>query len=255
MASSRVFLLCVALQALAMASTLSALLTNTELLDVQGQIICPSSSCGLLQDIRYPFRKRGDPPGCGFPEYELICIDNKAIIYINSGKYFVTNISYTDNIFWVVDANLDNSSCPIPASNHRPYINSSGTNGIILLDTDTVTWAAFVNCSEMLRSDVISSSTGCCSGTYRLVDCQSTKNSFVYVFTTTFIPLVQSIKPSCNYLSMIPLGNRQLRAPYNATFEDVAKFMRNGFAVRFPYQNEDMTYRQIIKECMNDSRR
>jgi len=250
MASSRVFLLCVALQALAMASTLSALLTNTELLDVQGQIICPSSSCGLLQDIRYPFRKRGDPPGCGFPEYELVCIDNKAIIYINRGKYFVTSISYTDNTFWVVDANLDNSSCPIPESSQYPYAYGLQSENITLLYPDAITWAAFVSCSELIRSNAVSLYT---SVMYKPVDCRSTKNSLVYVFITKYSPEVGNIKPSCRYLSMTPLGSWHVRAPDNASFEDVVIFMRNGFSVRFPEQIEDRTYRFIINLCLNDS--
>ncbi|CAL4977413.1 unnamed protein product [Urochloa decumbens] len=197
---------------------------------------------------------QGDPSGCGVPEYELVCVDSKAVIHINTGRYFVTNISYTDKNFWVVDANLDNSSCPIPASNQRPYEYGLSSNGSsTLLITDTVTWAVFVSCSEILGSDVISSSTGCCSGMYSLVDCRSRKNSFVYVFTHTFFPWVRDIKPSCRYLSMIPLGNQQMSALDNATFEDVVKFMRDGFAVRFPYHREPITHRQIINRCLNDS--
>ncbi|CAO2204922.1 unnamed protein product [Urochloa humidicola] len=252
MASSRVFLLCVTLQALAMASTLSFLLINTEAVDAQGQTFCPSSSCGLLQDIQYPFRKQGDPPGCGFPEYELVCIDNKAIIHINTGRYFVTNISYTDNTFWVVDANLDNSSCPIPERNQHPSIYGLQSENITLLYPDAITWAAFVSCSELIGSNAISLSTSSYSVMYKPVDCRSTKNSLVYVFITSS-PWVGNIKPSCRYLSMIPLGSWHVRAPNNASFEDVIKFMRNGFAIRFPLQNEQWTYHWVINTCLNDS--
>lgn len=254
MASSRGFLLCVALQALAMASTLSVLPINTEAIDVQGQTFCPSSSCGFLQDIRYPFRKQGDPPGCGFSEYELVCIDNKAIIHINTGRYFVTSISYTDSTFWVVDANLYNSSCPIPERNRRPYADGLQSKSFSLLRPDAFTWAAFVSCSELIASDIIPSSTGFLSDVmYKPVDCRSTKNSLVYVFITTITPRVGNIKPSCRYLSMIPLGSWDVMAPNNASFEDVVKFMRNGFAVRFPVKIEDRPYRVIINHCLNDS--
>ncbi|CAL4977405.1 unnamed protein product [Urochloa decumbens] len=253
MASCRGFLLCVALQALAMASTLSVLLITTEAVNFQGQTFCPSFSCGHLQDIRYPFRKQGDPPGCGFPEYELVCIDNKAIIHINTGRYFVTNISYADNTFWVVDAYLYNSSCPIPESNQHPYVYGLQSKNITLLYPDAVTWAAFVSCSELIRSNVISLSTSFLDVMYKPVDCRSTKNSLVYVFITTFSPWVGNIKPSCRYLSMTPLGSWHVRAPNNASFEDVVKFMRNGFAVRFPEQIEESTYRVIINLCLNDS--
>lgn len=254
MASSRVFLLCVALQALTMASTLSVLPINTEAVDVQGQTVCPSSSCGLLQDIRYPFRKQGDPPGCGFPEYELVCIDNKAVIHINTGRYFVTNISYTDNKFWVVDVNLDNSSCPIPDRNQHPYIYGLQLENMSLLYPDALSWAAFVSCSEPIRNNAISLSTSFCNNMYKPVDCRSEKNSLVYFFITSS-PWVGDIKPSCRYLSMTPLGSWHVRVPNNASFEDVIKFMRNGFAIRFPEKSEDWTYHWIIGTCLYDSKR
>ncbi|CAO2174342.1 unnamed protein product, partial [Urochloa humidicola] len=253
MASSRGFLLCISLQALAVVSTLSVLLITTEAVNVQGQTFCPSSSCGLLQDIRYPFRKQGDPPGCGFPEYELLCIDNKATIHINTGRYFVTNISYADNTFWIVDAYLFNSSCPIPESNQHPYVYGLQSKNITLLYPDAVTWAAFVSCSELIRSNVISLSTSFLDVMYKPVDCRSTKKSLVYVFITTISPWVGSIKPSCRYLSMTPLGSWHVRAPNNASFDDVVKFMRNGFAVRFPMQREALTYHWVINTCLNDS--
>lgn len=245
MVSSHGFLL--SLQALTMVSTI---MTNTGVIATQGQAFCPSSSCGHLQDIRSPFRMQGDPQGCGFPEYELVCIDSKAIIHINNGRYFVSSISYSNSTFWVVDANLDNSSCPIPASNQRPYINGLPSEGRTLLDPDTVTWAAFVSCSEML-SDVSSSFLSCCSGIYRLVNCRSTKNSFAYAFTT-FFPIVGYIKPSCRYLSMIPLGSRHVKPPDNASYEDIVKFMKNGFSVNFPYRN-GWSYHRVINTCLKDA--
>ncbi|CAO2193334.1 unnamed protein product [Urochloa humidicola] len=52
---------------------------------------------------------------------------------------------------------------------------------------------------------------------------------------------------------MTPLGSWHVRAPNNASFEDVVKFMRNGFAVRFPMQREASTYHWVINTCLNDS--
>ncbi|XP_052165597.1 rust resistance kinase Lr10-like [Oryza glaberrima] len=86
-------------------------------------------SCGHLQNVSYPFRRRGDPRSrrCGFRSYELDCSsdDGKATIRINTGKYYVSSIDYTASIFWVVDANLQddaNSSCPLPRSDQLPYV-------------------------------------------------------------------------------------------------------------------------------------
>ncbi|TVT98625.1 hypothetical protein EJB05_56060 [Eragrostis curvula] len=135
----------------------------------QEKLDCPFFSCGHLQDIRYPFRLQGDPPGCGVRAYELVCSDNKTIIYINRGRYFVTNISYTESIFWVVDANLDDSSCPIPETNQHPYTYGLQSEDTIQLYPDATTWAAFVNCSQPvgIGSNVLSNPTTSFNVTYK----------------------------------------------------------------------------------------
>ncbi|GJN06021.1 hypothetical protein PR202_ga23706 [Eleusine coracana subsp. coracana] len=233
--------------------SLIAVLTKTAAAADQEKLICPFFTCGHLQDIRYPFRMQGDPPGCGVPAYELVCTDGKAIIHIGTGRYFVTNISYPDSIFWVVDANLDNSSCPIPERNQYQYgLESEGT---IQLYPDVVTWSAFVNCSQLvgIGSNGVSSFISSINVTYKPVACPNRKNSFVYVLTSSYAPpFIGNMEPSCRYLSMIPLGSSLVTVPDNASYEDIVKFMRNGFAVRFPFR-EGWTYRWIINQCLNDS--
>ncbi|KAL6627552.1 hypothetical protein ACP70R_031278 [Stipagrostis hirtigluma subsp. patula] len=220
--------------------SLVAVLTKTGEAVAQEKLSCPYFSCGNLQEIRYPFRMQGDPPGCGVQAYELVCSDSKAILHINTGRYFVTNISYTDSIFWVVNANLDNSSCPIPERNQHPYPYGIQSGDSIQLYPDAIMWAAFVSCSQVIKSNVSP------------VACRSTTNSFVYVLTTSSV-WVGNIEPSCRYMSMIPLGSSLVTAPHNASYEDVVKFMRNGFAVRFPLQEARWTYRWIMNTCLNDS--
>ncbi|CBI75521.1 receptor kinase, putative, expressed [Triticum aestivum] len=217
----------VILLALAISSTLSVLLAKTGAQDTLGQAVCPSFSCGHLQDIQHPFRLRGDPPGCGLREYELFCSDSQAIIHIDTGRYLVTNISYSDSVFWVVDASLDNSTiCPIPQRNQRPYIYGLQSANTILLYPDSGQWAAFVSCSRMIKNNAI----------YRPVACRSTNTSFVYVLTTVLSYWSKNVEPSCGYLAMTPLGSWHPRPNGFASYdyEDVVKFMRTGFAVRFP---------------------
>ena len=105
-------------QALLVFISVTAVLT----VDAGGQGQCPPFSCGDLHNISYPFRRPGDPPECGVTAYELVCSHGKARIRINTGTYFVTSINYTDQSFWVVDANLDmHSSCPLPRWDQLPY--------------------------------------------------------------------------------------------------------------------------------------
>lgn len=240
------FLHSVILQALVISSTLSVLLKKTEAADILGQPVCPSLSCGHLQDIHHPFRLRGYPPGCGVQEYEIVCSDSQAIIHINKGRYFVTNISYSDSIFWVIDASLDNSSCPIPERNQRPYILGLRSANMTLFSPVTAKWASFVSCSRIVKDNAI----------YRHVACRSTNSSFVYVLTTEDSYSVQNVEPSCGYLAMTPLGSWRLRPNDYASYdyEDTVKFMRDGFALRFPRPYQDWTYSFIINTCLDNSR-
>lgn len=248
MMNSGAFLHSVILKAFTISSTLSVLVISSEAADILGQAVCPSFSCGHLQDIHYPFRLRGDPPGCGVQEYELICGDSHAIIHINRGRYLVTDISYSESIFWVIDANLYNSSCPIPNRDH-PYVFGMESANITLLRPYTSTWATFVSCPRIIKDNVF----------YRPVACRSTNSSFVYVLTSMFSFSVGNVEPSCRYLAMIPLGSVCIRAPDSISYdyENIVKFMRNGFAVQFPFefQNTPWTYSWIINTCLNDSMR
>ena len=79
------------------------------------QIQCSTSSCGDIKNIKYPFRLKGDPAGCGNPDFELSCSQsNKTILEYHSGKYYVKRISYDDHIITLVDVKLANGSCDLP---------------------------------------------------------------------------------------------------------------------------------------------
>ncbi|KAL7215692.1 hypothetical protein ACSBR1_027777 [Camellia fascicularis] len=59
---------------------------------------CDSSSCGNIQNIRYPFRFEGDPENCGKKIYELACHNNHPVLNLFSGgKYnYVKAINYNN---------------------------------------------------------------------------------------------------------------------------------------------------------------
>ena len=85
--------------------------------------ICSPSSCGDIRNISYPFRLQGDPPSCGYPEYELICENNRTLtINLQGGKYkgkfLVTQINYHDSTIVVVDPGLKKAKCWISSPLH-----------------------------------------------------------------------------------------------------------------------------------------
>ncbi|KAM3318207.1 hypothetical protein ACQJBY_035764 [Aegilops geniculata] len=195
--------------------------------DIQGRRhACPPFSCGHLQDVRQPFRRRGDPGECGVTLYELACTDSRATITINSWTYFVTEINYANSSFLVVDAKLDlSSSCPIPRQNPQPYLfglqRLEGSEYMYELAPRSVMFATFVNCSQEVRNN----------SPYLPVACRSTSSSFVYVLIGDPTDIF-ALKPSCGYLAMTILEGE--RSPYYANYGDVVESMRNGFAVSFP---------------------
>ena len=71
---------------------------------------CRPSSCGDNQNISIPFRLKGDLLGCGHPDpaYELVCENNRTILY---GKYFVEEINYHNYTIKVIVAGLEKTNC------------------------------------------------------------------------------------------------------------------------------------------------
>ncbi|KAF7849535.1 hypothetical protein BT93_L0655 [Corymbia citriodora subsp. variegata] len=68
-------------------------------------------SCGKIKNISSPFRLKGDPKSCGDPKYELACIKNHTILNLNSSKYYVQNIDYTNYTIRVADIHMTKGNC------------------------------------------------------------------------------------------------------------------------------------------------
>uniref|UniRef100_A0A0D9UW28 Protein kinase domain-containing protein n=1 Tax=Leersia perrieri TaxID=77586 RepID=A0A0D9UW28_9ORYZ len=237
-------------------------LASSEQIMLKGGIEkCPSFSCGHLKGVSAPFRCAADPPECGRKTYELICSDTKATILIDNATYYVKEIDY--DRFWVIDSSV-NSSCPLPGWNHLPDQYEHKVSGnmieVELAPAETQIQANFVRCSQEVKNIA-----------YRPVNCASSNYSFVYVLLSTNYSstldfmgnlepstldydYIGSLEPSCGYLAMTPLGGirRRTVVSSNASYEDVIKFMREGFAVRFPHS---YVYRGTgsIKECLTYS--
>uniref|UniRef100_A0ACD5W529 Uncharacterized protein n=1 Tax=Avena sativa TaxID=4498 RepID=A0ACD5W529_AVESA len=209
---------------------------------------CPPFSCGHLQDISSPFRRRGDPLECGVGAYELGCTSSKATIHINTGTYYVTAINYTNSYFRVMDTNFDtNSSCPLPLWNRLPYAGSIlDSHGFWDLSIRSGYTACFANCSRAVTNN----------GAYKPVDCLSADNSHVYVWV--YDCSVQELEPYCGYLAMIPFGdeyssNMQLQLQ-GASYADIIQLITKGFTVHFPeeeYRKPSLS--KVTNICLNNS--
>ncbi|XP_047052792.1 serine/threonine-protein kinase-like protein CR4 isoform X1 [Lolium rigidum] len=215
---------------------------------VQGGGGCPRFSCGHLKNISSPFRRRGDPPGCGSQYYELMCRDSKATIRIGSAVYYVVDINYTGLFFSAIESNLDTSSnCPLPYSSPEivdyfsPEVDS---HGLVNLEVGGP-WACFANCSRAITNN----------SRYKPVACLTAKNSFVYVWVRGYCDIMH-LEHSCGYLAMAPFDLPSSQDVYlgNASYADIMGFVSKGFAVRFPHRDSDpMNSYYIIKLCLSDT--
>lgn len=78
---------------------------------------CNPSACGILPDIRSPFRLKGQPKNCGYTNFELSCENDVASIYSDSRKYYVKAINYEYSSMRAVDAAISNvDACSFPNS-------------------------------------------------------------------------------------------------------------------------------------------
>uniref|UniRef100_A0A0D9UW15 Protein kinase domain-containing protein n=1 Tax=Leersia perrieri TaxID=77586 RepID=A0A0D9UW15_9ORYZ len=197
---------------------------------------------------------------------------SKATIQINTRTYYVTSIDYTTESFWVVDARLHdtdtNSSCPLPRSDHLPSFGGiRGPYGSTELPLQYDAWPlSFVNCSQAVKNNSM----------YVQVDCLSTSSSFVYVLDDSqyYASLIDNLEPSCGFLAMIPVSVVPFYGtgivvtdfancseyPYYgmdttvlsgiANYADLVKFMKKGFAVRFPDKPDHRNSFEVIEECL-----
>jgi len=221
--------------------------------DVGGRhhVVCPPFSCGGLSNVSYPFRRQGDPHGCGVQSYELVCTETSATIRIGSGTYNVLGIDYTGSYFLVVDVNLGKqNSCPLPRWDYGPYYYHHHYYGkshgsIELYPTWSGPLAIFMNCSQEIKYDYYS----------QPVKCLSTADSFIYMSIWSgvynFVVEAQYFAPSCSFLAMTPLGGPGATVPENASYPDVVKLMGKGFALEFPFTAS----RDIIRECLAELKR
>ncbi|KAK3001039.1 hypothetical protein RJ639_021365 [Escallonia herrerae] len=119
------------------------------------------SSCGNIRNIKSPFWLRGDRC-CAERDFELVCENNRTVMYPGAGKYYVEDISYINQTIRLVDVGLDKDDfCSIlRVSSPKPHsvvpINHIATrydDPSIIHDTCTVSLA----CPYLGLGDVDSS--------------------------------------------------------------------------------------------------
>ncbi|XP_044493700.1 LEAF RUST 10 DISEASE-RESISTANCE LOCUS RECEPTOR-LIKE PROTEIN KINASE-like 2.1 [Mangifera indica] len=147
-----------------------------------------STSCGDINNIRYPFGLKDDPAICGDTNFQLSCQSNKTILeFPSAGRYYVKEISYKENIIRVVDVNLGTGTCRLPSGSlseedkrNLPssqlisvrgldYFGESDHNMMLQVD-GSYCYATFSRCSQRINDT-----------RFTAIPCLSENQSYFYV--------------------------------------------------------------------------
>ncbi|KAG2389657.1 uncharacterized protein HKW66_Vig0177300 [Vigna angularis] len=140
---------------------------------------CPSSSCGEIRHIKHPFRLKDDPPSCGLPEYEFDCVNNRTLVTLFSGKYYVEEINYDRYRIRLIDPGVvEDTSCSFPRYFlYTQSFSAPDKDLLITLSGEEYGYkVVFLNCSYRVSDDPryvkVKSGGGCDFGgyTYAVLD-------------------------------------------------------------------------------------
>ena len=180
-----------------------------------------SSSCGELQNIRPPFRLKGDPNYCGDSDYELTCDGNYTFLNLSVGRYYVNSISFNPNELQIVDVGLESGKCRLPLGSITPRKIKKDQR----YELTSSHWASFVNCTGAMQHNT----------NYRPVPCLSQNSSSVYVVSGYE---VKELEPSCGYVAMIPT----IDFINESSNKDVFPLLQRGFTISWSSNRRTFGY-------------
>ncbi|XP_014494610.1 rust resistance kinase Lr10-like isoform X2 [Vigna radiata var. radiata] len=195
----------------------------------QDRPLCAPSSCGKIRNISYPFRLKGDSPGCGLPRFELDCVKNMTVFTLFSGRYHVQNIDYETFKIQFTDAGVvDDTACSIPryfifSQNFTSIGNPSyyPTDPLTFWDgnevSDTPPSVAFLNCTDPVTDDP------------RYVEvngmlCDSRGHVYAVLHSSEF--KMRDIKVGCH---LIAATFANWNNGTNVSYVDIHEWLHNGF--------------------------
>ncbi|KAL3725508.1 hypothetical protein ACJRO7_030525 [Eucalyptus globulus] len=222
--------------------------------------LCAPSSCGDVRVIQYPFRLKDDPKSCGRSEYELVCENNRTVLYLYAGRYYVKSIYYDNNFedyfygningdyfsgningdyfsgkITVVDDGLQKSKC----SSHPRYSlarsNFSDDDPYRLDSVFPYVSVVFMKCSQPVASARYINTEPCNEGEYPSdtppnISQMKWYSYAMYWFSKTEKALrVGDIKDSCNITMMTFFSGYNSYNRVGPPYKDLHNMMAEGF--------------------------
>ncbi|XP_048137932.1 uncharacterized protein LOC125315877 [Rhodamnia argentea] len=131
-----------------------------------------TSSCGEVTNISFPFRLKGDPKICGDSKYELSCLNNRTILSLYSGEYYVRHIDHTNYTIKLADVGMRKGNCSsLPRrslwcgnfSDHDPY-NACDYKSSMFYGREPSKTVSIVKCTKAVDSRFYVDASSCLDG-------------------------------------------------------------------------------------------
>ncbi|QCE00228.1 Protein kinase [Vigna unguiculata] len=217
---------------------------------------CPTSSCGQIRNISYPFRLKSDPGHCGDRRYELDCVNNATLLLtLFSGKYDVREIDYKRYRIVVRDPGQDeDANCSFIPRNFltdRSFRTASGPDDFgsqpFTVESREMVRIGYFNCVNPVRNDpryVKVERSGCGSGghVYAVLDdapwfasygVEDIKVGCDLMVATLWTPKQNvtyhkcDIKAGCDTMTEVTVLEKIPEV--NATYDDIQRVISEGF--------------------------
>ncbi|XP_028051343.1 uncharacterized protein LOC114255995 isoform X1 [Camellia sinensis] len=211
--------------------------------------LCDPSSCGNIDNINPPFRLKGDPKNCRDEKYELECENNRTVLHLFSGKYYVEEIDYHNYKIRVVDVGIHKDDCSLPLYsltqyNFNKYYYDSPYHLRYAYASSPV---VFMNCENPVKSSLYINNT-CSKG--RGNSSGSVKGQYLYVVVGAL--KVSDVADLCTVEMMVPIAQPPLLMSgenggnISISFSDVHNAMANGFELYYDFCPPNWTSFQCL---------
>ncbi|KAJ4951099.1 hypothetical protein NE237_027931 [Protea cynaroides] len=176
------------------------------------------SPCRNLLNISFPFRLNSDPPDCGGdPRYELSCENNRTVLYLYSGKYYVEAIWYEKRMMRLVDSGIHIHNCsslPLHPLTHLCYFSIYGRDPYYHPTSPRKeSYVTFLSCERPI-----------------LIKAKSPDSSFAINTSPCINDLSYSDVPDlCTIGTMFPIHRLEYEAGHHPSFSEIHHQLAMGF--------------------------
>ncbi|KAK3415677.1 hypothetical protein EUGRSUZ_H01587 [Eucalyptus grandis] len=207
-----------------------------------------ASSCGEIHNISYPFRLKGDPKNCGNSLYELACENNRTVLYLHAGQYYVKSIHYSSSFnkdifrgnITVVDDGLQKNDCSSLPRYSLARFNLSMDDPSNIFDARSSESVAFMKCPRPVASTNYIDVTPCIEDAYSASTPPYISQMKVYSYAVQQLRL-RDMRDSCTVIMMALTGNqisgRKENQNGSLPYKDLHNLMVEGFNLSYPSYN------------------